>query len=256
MAQKPLITIITVSYNAAKTIKSTLESVDNQDVLCYEHLVVDGASNDDTLKIINSFDNPRRMVISEPDKGIYDAMNKGLGMAKGKYVMFLNAGDRFHNSGTLRLYEKAIKDNNLPGFIYGQTDLVDSEGKFIAKRHLTAPEKLVYKDFSEGMVVCHQAMCVLRRITPYFNLKYRYSADYEWGIICLQHSRRNVYIPEVVIDYLSEGETTRHRRASLMERFRIMSCYYGLFPTLMRHFRFVSRFFNHRKKMRQAVTGK
>lgn len=97
------------------------------------------------------------------------------------------------------------------------------------------------------MVVCHQAFVVLRKLAQDYDLKYRFSSDYEWCIRCLQRSRRNVYVPAVIIDYLSEGVTTANRKASLMERFRIMCYYYGFFPTLMRHFAFLPRFLKQRK---------
>ena len=97
------------------------------------------------------------------------------------------------------------------------------------------------------MVVCHQAFFVLRRIAGYYDMKYRFSADYEWCIRVLQHSRHNCYIDAVLADYLMEGMTTRNRRKSLMERFRIMCYYYGTFSTVMRHIAFIPRFLRRRR---------
>ena len=92
------------------------------------------------------------------------------------------------------------------------------------------------------MLVCHQSFVALRRIASPYNLKYRFSADYDWCIGCLQHSRHNVgLIDTVFTDYLDEGATTRNRRASLIERFRIMCFYYGTLPTVLRHFGFAFR---------------
>jgi hypothetical protein len=91
--------------------------------------------------------------------------------------------------------------------------------------------------------VCHQAFTVLRKLVPLYDTKWRFSADYDWCIKCLQHSRRNVYTGTTTINYLSEGMTTQNRRKSLIERFKIMSFYYGLFPTIMRHLAFLPRFF-------------
>ncbi len=99
------------------------------------------------------------------------------------------------------------------------------------------------------MLVCHQSMAVLRRIAPLYNTRYRFSADYDWCVRCLQHSRRNVYTGRIMCDYLSEGMTTANRRASLVERFRIMSHYYGFFSTLARHFGFMRRFIRYNKTM-------
>lgn len=247
MPMAPLFSIITVTYNAASTIRPSLESVGAQTCTLYEHIIVDGQSADSTLDIIASIPNPRRRVTSRPDDGIYDAMNRAIADAKGDYLIFLNAGDRFHSPDTLRRYADAIMANDYPGIVYGQTELVDAEGRILGPRHLRAPEQLTRQSFADGMVVCHQAMAVLRRIAPFYNLRYRYSADYEWAIICLQHSRNNICLPCTVIDYLCEGATTAHFRQSLRERFRIMATYYGLIPTLVRHIRFAFRYLRRRR---------
>lgn len=247
----PLFTIITVTYNAQNTLPPTLKSVAEQSCRLFEYIIMDGASTDKTLKLAIDAAIPEAKVYSNPDKGIYDAMNKAMQVAKGDYLIFLNAGDTFHTPDTLELIARTIIDTDYPGIAYGQTDLVDSSRKFIAHRHLTAPETLTLESFAEGMTVCHQAFIVNKKLAQLYNLKYRYSADYDWCIRCLQRSRRNCYIPEVLIDYLVEGETTRHRRASLWERFRIMSFYYGFFPTLLRHIGFIPRFFKHQKELKQ-----
>ena len=239
----PLFSIITVTYNAAATVQRTLDSVAAQSCSLYEHLIIDGASTDGTLDIVNQAmqRNPLISLLSEPDKGLYDAMNKGIGLAKGDYLIFLNAGDKFHSAATLQTIADTILDNDYPGIVYGQTDIVDDNGTFLKPRHLTAPRRLSVKSFADGMVVCHQAFVVLRRVAGYYDLKYRYSADYEWCIRCLLRSRRNSYIDGVIIDYLAEGLTTANHRASLMERFKIMSRYYGFWPTLARHIKFFIR---------------
>lgn len=251
--QEPLFSIVTITYNASPTIERTIRSVASQSFNDYEHIIVDGASKDNTLEIIDRVPGKeRRTVYSEPDNGLYDAMNKGLGYANGQYLIFLNAGDKFHSSDTLAEIAETIRTKNFPGVVYGQTNLVDNDGKFIAQRHLSAPDNLQYKDFARGMLVCHQAFVVLRRIAPLYNLKWRYSADYEWCLICLQHSRKNEFTGSVLIDYLSEGLTTANRRSSLIERFKIMSHYYGFWPTLWRHLGFVRRFLNHKKQLKNA----
>lgn len=244
----PLFSIITVTYNAEATIMPTLESVDGQSFAGYEHLVIDGMSKDATISLIDSNPSSLRKVISEADSGIYDAMNKGISIARGKYLIFLNAGDRFHSAETLRHIADAIEANDYPGVVYGQTQLVDNNGHYIADRHLSAPEQLTYKSFANGMVVCHQAFVALARLAPLYNLKYRFSADYDWCIQCLQHSRKNVLVPETIIDYLQEGTTTANHKASLKERFRIMCHYYGIVPTVLRHISFVPRYIARRKK--------
>lgn len=239
---EPLFAIITVTYNAASTIERTLESVDMQTCHDYEHYIIDGASKDNTVDIVKRHINPLRKIISERDRGLYDAMNKGISLSKGKYLIFLNAGDKFHSQDTLRKIKEAIIANDNPGIVYGQTLIVDDEGKSLGPRHLRAPNHLTYNSFSKGMLVCHQSFIPLRRIAGFYNLKYSFSADYEWCINCLQHSLRNIYLEdEPIVDYLSEGMTTRNKIPSLIERFKIMSYYYGFFKTSFNHICFIGR---------------
>lgn len=248
----PLFSIITVTYNAAGTLPATLSSVAGQTCRLFEYIVIDGASTDSTEELVNGSGIPGLRFHSGPDKGIYDAMNKGLGDARGEYVIFLNAGDTFHSRNTLQQVADAIMENDFPGIVYGQTDIVTGPERVrLGGRHLRAPEHLTLESFAQGMVVCHQAFVVLRRITSLFDLRYRFSADYDWCIRCLQHSRHNVYLPGVMIDYLDEGATTRNRRKSLFERFKIMCYYYGTLPTVMRHLRFLARYSRRRRDERE-----
>lgn len=241
MEQRPLFSIITVTYNAADTVAVTMRSVAEQTCTLYEHLIMDGASRDNTLQSVNELSSARTRVVSKPDHGIYDAMNNGLDCATGDYLIFLNAGDAFHSADTLQQLADVILDNDYPGIVYGQTNLVDADGNYVGPRHLTAPEVLTMDSFKHGMLVCHQAFVALKRLAPRYDLQWRFSADYEWCLRCLKRSRRNVYTGTVLIDYLSEGMTTQNRRKSLIERYRIMCRYYGTLPTLFRHIGFFAR---------------
>lgn len=241
-SQSPLFSIITVTYNAADSIEATLESVACQDFTDYEHIIVDGASTDDTLTRVKSLRTERTVVNSEPDHGIYDAMNRGIGMSNGRYLIFLNSGDRLHSSDTLSVIAKSILSNDEPGVVYGATEIVDIDGHYLGPRHLKEPKKLTYKSFATGMTVCHQAFVALKRLVPLYDTNWRFSADYEWCIRVLQHSRHNINTHTVLIDYLAEGMTTRNRSASLKERFKIMCRYYGTVPTVIRHIHFAARF--------------
>ncbi len=244
----PLFTIITVTYNASETIPATLKSVAEQTCKLYEYLVIDGLSSDDTVRLANESGIGNMTVISEKDRGIYDAMNKGLGIATGDYVIFLNAGDSFKNANTLQLIADKIMDNDYPGIVYGQTEIVNASRKRIGDRHLSAPAILTLDSFKNGMVVCHQAFIVLRKLVDNFDTRYKFSADYEWCIRCLQRSHRNCYIDRIIIDYLAEGVTTANHYASLWERFRIMSHYFGFFPTVFRHIGFFVRNLKRKNK--------
>lgn len=238
----PLISVITITYNAAATLPPTLESVAAQTFDDFEYLVIDGASSDSTVSLAREASIARTTVVSEKDGGLYDAMNKGLHLAKGDYIIFLNAGDAFPAPDTLRRYADAIASApEPPGMVYGQTLLVDERRRPVGERHLRAPRNLTFRSFANGMEVCHQAMCVRRDLAPDFDLAYRFSADYDWSVKVLRKSPLNVYIDDYVALYLSEGLTTANHRASLKERFRIMCRHYGTVPTVLRHLRFALR---------------
>lgn len=244
---KPTFSIITVCYNAQDEIGFTLESVKSQTFSDYEYIVVDGASVDSTLEIVHraTADMPRTTVKSEKDKGIYYAMNKGLDLSIGEYVIFLNAGDTFSDNDVLYRIADAAKRTHAD-IIYGQTQIVNKERKVIGMRHLTAPEHLEFDDFKRGMLVCHQAFIPRRKIARHYNTEYLFSADYEWCLRCLRQSKRNFYIGGTIINYLDGGTTNKNHKASLKERFKIMSQYYGLFPTILRHISFIPRYLARR----------
>lgn len=243
----PLFSIITVAFNAEATIGRTIKSVASQSCGLYEHIIMDGASTDSTLDVVREAATDKVRIFSKPDKGVYYGMNNAFDVAKGDYVIFLNAGDKFHSPDTLQALADAIMANDYPGIVYGQTDIVDDQGRYLGPRHLSAPSTLTLSSFKNGMVVCHQACAVLRRIAPFFNTRHRFSADYEWLIICLQHSRQNVFVDKTIVDYLSEGVTTRNHRKSLIERFRIMCTYYGVATAIGRHIMFLPRYLKRRK---------
>lgn len=216
-----------------------MQSVAGQSWRDFEHIVVDGASRDRTLEIARQFEGVR--ILSEPDRGLYDAMNKGLRLARGKYLLFLNAGDTLHDSDTLKKYaERALADDDI---IYGDTVVVDSERNVIGPRHLSAPRTLTRKSFASGMLICHQAFMVKRSIAPDYDLNYRFSADYDWTIRCIEASDESKChnLNCVTIDYLSDGLTDKNRFRSLRERFAIMCRHYGTIPTALRHAGFLTR---------------
>lgn len=242
MDGRPLISVITITYNAAETLPLTMESVAEQTFKDFEHIVVDGASKDDTIILARRMGTRRLRILSEPDKGLYDAMNKGLKMAHGRYLIFLNSGDRFHSADTLKAYADTIAERN-PDIVYGDTDIVDIEGKRIGPRHLSAPEILTVDSFSKGMLICHQAFMVRKDISPLYDTDYQFSADYDWCIRCIKASRAGdrVNLHRVTIDYLADGLTEKNKKASLVERFRIMSAHYGSMKAIAAHLSFIPR---------------
>lgn len=236
-----LFSIITITFNAERELPATLESVRRQTFTDFEQLIVDGASRDSTVEIARKSGIEGLSVVSEPDRGLYDAMNKGIRRATGKYLIFLNAGDAFHAPGTLATIADTIRRAGNPDIVYGQTQLVDADRKFVGMRHLSAPEHLTFESFRHGMLVCHQAFIVRRDIAEPYDLQYRFSADYEWCLRCLRKAKVCANTHAVLIDYLTDGLTDRNHKASLRERYRIMCRYYGTLPTMLRHIGFLFR---------------
>ena len=242
------ISIITVTYNADSVLKRTLDSVKAQSWQQIEHLIIDGASKDETISMAETYKAqcPYEVVIlSEPDKGLYDAMNKGLRLATGDYLVFLNAGDTLHAADTLETIVRSAQP--LPGVLYGDTAITDEQGKFLHLRRLRPPKKLTWKSFRQGMLVCHQAFYALTDIAknlPY-DPRYRYSADVDWCIRVMKEAQKRqlplVNTQAILADYQEEGQTTIHHRDSLKERFDVMRRHYGLFTTVIMHVWFVFR---------------
>lgn len=237
----PKFSVITVCYNAEATIEDTIQSVISQTYHHVEYIIVDGASKDRTMDIVNRYREHIAIIVSERDKGLYDAMNKGIGLATGDYLCFLNAGDSFHEDDTLQQMVHSIRTPQLPDVLYGETELVDHEGHFLRMRRLSAPEVLTWKSFRQGMLVCHQAFFPRRDLVMPYDLRYRFSADFDWCIKIMKKSKvlHNTHL--TLIDYLAEGMTTRNHKASLKERFRIMTRHYGWTSTLAFHLWFVLR---------------
>ena len=230
-----------MTYNAGSVLEDTIQSVITQTYRNVEYIIVDGGSKDHTLDIINRYREHIHTLVSEPDKGLYDAMNKGIRLATGDYLCFLNAGDELHEDDTLQLMVHSITGTELPDVLYGETAIVDEEGHFLRMRRLSAPEDLNWKSFKDGMLVCHQAFFPRRELAEPYDLRYRFSADFDWCIRIMKksHTLHNTHL--TLIDYLNEGVTTRNHRASLHERFRIMCRHYGYLSTLARHAWFALR---------------
>ena len=171
-------------------------------------------------------------------------MNKGLQRATGDYVWFINAGDSLYTSDIVQQIASLVqKKKVLPDIIYGETIIVDEDGKSLGKRRLKAPDKLTWKSFRMGMLVCHQSFITKRTIAPLYDLTYRYSADFEWCIRCMKNARRIYNTRMVLSNFLDGGVSTTQRKASLKERYDIMCQYYGSVSTSLLHIWFAIRFY-------------
>ena len=256
----PKITVTTVTYNAVDVIERTLESVEEQDYPHVEHIIVDGNSHDGTIEAVMHYQergsregHPHEIAaISEPDRGIYDAMNKGLTQVMGDYVVYMNAGDAFPAPDTLeqiarRCHLNELPSAELPAVLYGLTDIVDQEGRFLRHRRLQPPARLTWRSFRHGMLVCHQAFYARTDLAKnlQYDTQYRLSADVDWCIRVMREADRMglplCNINMVVANYLEGGMSIKNHRESLRERFTVMRRHYGLLTTCAMHVWFVVR---------------
>lgn len=226
----PKLSVITVTYNAEKFIEATIRSVAAQTFTDREYIVVDGLSKDATVPLLKKYPETVTNWVSEKDSGLYDAMNKAIKMARGEYLMFLNAGDLFFENETLEDVFSQISGEDV---IYGDTAVIDTNYQWVGMRHLRPPEKLDWRSFRGGMVVCHQAIIAKRSLVPLYDTQYRVAADIDWAIrLCKAASSFHFY-KDPLVRFMQDGISTQYRKLGLQERYRVMKKYYGAVPTFL-----------------------
>jgi glycosyltransferase involved in cell wall biosynthesis len=240
----PKLSIITITYQAEAYIERTLKSVFEQG--CAEeidYIVVDGASKDRTVEIIEANKSRIQSFISEKDKGIYDAMNKGMQLAKGDYILFLNAGDTFASATTLKNILLELAKN--PDVLYGEAVFVNNEGQSLGLRSEVTPHRLPtelsWRDFQYGMLVCHQAFIAKRSIAPLFDLQYKLSSDIDWEIQVLKRSQQILKSAEPICHYLMGGASVQNLKRSWKERYAVLKSHFGYLPNLFNHLVIITR---------------
>lgn len=232
MMFSPTLTIITVVYNNVRDIERTLLSVINQTYPHIEYIVVDGGSDDGTMEVINRYASHIAHLVSEPDSGIYDAMNKGLAMAAGDYVLFMNSGDEIYSPDTVVQVLATAKDADI---YYGETELYDANWQSIGLRRHAIPERFTWRSFRYGMNISHQAIYIRRSIAGQYDHRYRLSADIDWVICAAKRAKKIVNTKRIVAKYLVGGMSKQRHWQSLKERFSIFSKHYGLLPNIFNH---------------------
>ncbi|RWU06198.1 glycosyltransferase family 2 protein [Pedobacter chitinilyticus] len=244
----PKLSVITIVYNNVKDIERTMLSILNQTYSNIEYIVIDGASSDGTLEVINQYEHRIAKLISEKDKGIYDAMNKGLGLATGDYVLFMNSGDEIYELETV---EKIFATTPNADIYYGETEMYDENWNSLGRRRHQAPEHFTWESFKYGMSISHQAIYIKRSLTEPYNLQYKYSADIDWIIKIAKKASSIVNTHLYVAKYLVGGMSKKKHRESLKERFQIFNHYYGLVSNIINHiviaFNLAFYFLKHRR---------
>ena len=201
----PLISIITVCLNDGKYLEKTIKSVIEQTYSNIEYIIIDGGSTDNTIDIIKKYESKINYWSSESDKGIYDAMNKGVSLARGKWINFMNAGDTFYKSNTI---EKIfLKKKDKADFIYGDREIIYNMG---FSRVEKAGE---VKNLWKGMVFSHQSLFTKSDVFKkyQFNVDNRIGADFEFIFSCYKDNLKfcNIHIPVAIVSTGGLSDTNR-----------------------------------------------
>lgn len=210
------ISIVTVAFNCKSVIENTIKSVLNQSYSNIEYLVIDGASNDGTMDVINRYRQRIDYVSSEPDKGIYDAMNKGISHATGDFIIFMNAGDSFYSD---RILEKIVPQ------IENETIVAYGDIMKVAKRYMYLAKPSPLTEMNFHMTVFHQA--TLTRLDYHrrnlFDVSFRSSGDYNFFYsAALRDKVKFQYIPEIIANFdCVDGTSNANFKRSQRENLRI-----------------------------------
>jgi glycosyltransferase involved in cell wall biosynthesis len=231
----PKLSIITIVYNGAELIDGTIKSVLKQSYDNIEYVIIYGASTDDTLKHIKAYGDQIDVLVSEPDKGLYDAMNKGLAKATGDYVLFMNCGDWLYDKNTIVTVFDTSNDADV---YYGECMFVDDARNELGLRSkLTVhylPTDLPWKSMSKGMVVSHQSFIAKRALAPQY-IEDNLCADIDWVIEILKRSKAIQYVPITISKFLIGGVSTQRHKQSLKDRYSVLSKHYGFLPNVLNH---------------------
>jgi glycosyltransferase involved in cell wall biosynthesis len=222
--QQPLITIITPVYNSIGCLERTLQSVINQTYKNIEFIVVDGASNDGSIEVINNYKDKITIFLSEPDKGAYDAINKGFKLAKGEWVNVMNAGDYFIN-------EKIIE--NMIQFLSSDVDLIygDTENRILNNKVVSALPINQLGEYWKKCRICAQSLFIRTNIAQkyLFDLRYPIQSYYDFMLKCIRDGYRFYKVDFVVASYMGGGMSDTKPVRETISRWKISLNYYGHF---------------------------
>lgn len=194
---RPLISVVTVTYNDMAGLMATLSNVKSQTLVGYEHIVVDGNSTDGSIDFLHNFINPFLNWISEKDDGIYDAMNKGLALAQGEFIVFMNAGDFFPHDEILRMVSDAIQQaSGVIDVIFGGCNYILTNGVCVYR----APKKIEGYIW-HGLPANHQATYYRRECVVKYDTKYKICGDYYLAAMLYKKGVRAAYLDMPLVDF-------------------------------------------------------
>ena len=211
------ISVITAVYNRRETVADAIWSLRGQAYDDYEHVIVDGGSTDGTLEVLHSLDEPRMKLTSEPDKGIYDALNKGMERASGDIIGLMHSDDFFASTKVLEQVAEAFTDPNIDA-VYGDLQYVSAKNKNQVIRHWTAGEFSPAK-LKRGWMPPHPALYIRKGVIERwggYDTSYRIAADYDAILRWFgQGQIRAKYVPEVFVKMRIGGESNQSLRKIL-----------------------------------------
>jgi glycosyltransferase involved in cell wall biosynthesis len=218
----PLVTIITVTYNSRSSLKQAFDSVVNQSYEKIEFIVIDGGSTDGTIDLIKEYSYKITYWVSEPDQGIYNAMNKGIDKANGDLVYFLNSDDYLYDSSVVEDIVKIYGQANKPDAIYGPVLIYNKKSGVIGRSDKKFEPKYVQK----GRVICHQGIFMKREllVKHKFNEQYKIVADYELQVKCLIQKCRFLHVDKVIAYYSNDGFSSQleSKRRRIIEKMDVI----------------------------------
>lgn len=223
--EKPLVSVITACFNSEQYIEETILSVLGQTYPNIEYIIIDGGSKDSTLEIIKKYGDRVSKLISEPDEGVYDAMNKGITNSTGEIIYFLNSGDHLHDENTIEKVVNGFSDTSIVA-VYGNVQMIGEQGQ---KKHTrgckVTHNSLLYRR------ICHQALFVKKRLFEeigFFSTKYRLSADHEFIVKAIKkYPDGFLYLDETLAEYMDGGMSCKMMTMTKLEDLNIISSNYN-----------------------------
>lgn len=233
-----ILSVITINYNNLAGLKRTVDSVLQQTArAAIEFIVIDGGSTDGAADYLREIESQINVLVIEKDKGLYDAMNKGLQRATAPYVWFVNSGDI--------IYEKevaakvlALAEKN-PDIVFGDTMITDNQGAdlgLMSKLKPQAfPKTLHAGSFRFGMSVCHQSFIVKKECCGPYDLQYRQVADIDWVIDILKKNPSTLRYNGIIAGFEQGGTSAQNEKRAWKERYEVLKKHYGWFPNILAH---------------------
>ena len=253
----PLVSVVTACFNPLKEgrqalFTKNLDSVQQQTGVSIEHIIIDGASTDGTLQFLSEYQNPHYDIrlLSQPDSGIYDAMNRGIALSRGKYVIFLNTDDYYHRPDGLALSVKALDES---GCTFSFAPILPSGTPFRHRLH-RHPERHLHRVFL-FCTIPHPSMLFLRKAllqVDGYDCTYRLAADYDMMLRLIAAGSKVCYVEKPFVTFASDGFSGKNRQLNLQEKMRIVRHFHReVFDirltdketeTLVKHYRYPRRY--------------